>query len=100
MLFRRRAPLLRGALVAGTGYAAGRNIARRQAAESEQNAELADLQQQQAEQDSRMAAQPAPPAPSAAPNVVDELARLGSLKSQGLLSEAEFAAAKAKLLGT
>jgi Short C-terminal domain len=98
MLFRRRAPLLRGALVAGTGYAAGRNIARRQAAESQQDAELADLRQQQAEQDSRMAAQP--PAPSAATNVVDELARLGSLKSQGLLSEAEFAAAKAKLLGT
>jgi hypothetical protein len=37
-------------------------------------------------------------APSA-DDVLDKLARLGEMKNQGLLSEAEFAAAKAKLLG-
>ena len=105
MMFRRRAPLLRGALVAGTGYAAGRNAARRQAGEMQQDAELARLQEQQAQLAAQQAPPPvAPPAASASPaatgSVVDELTRLGELKSQGLISDAEFAAAKAKLLGT
>jgi len=43
---------------------------------------------------------PAPAAaPAAAPNLVDEIQRLATLKDQGILSEAEFAAAKRKLLG-
>jgi hypothetical protein len=33
-------------------------------------------------------------------DVITQLERLGALKAQGLLSEAEFAAQKAKLLGT
>jgi hypothetical protein len=99
MMRGRRRPLLRGALVAGTGYAAGRHAARRQQAESEQDAAIADLQDQGQAQ-----APPAPPpaaAPAAAPapSLVDDLARLGSLHSQGLISDEEFAAAKAKLLG-
>jgi hypothetical protein len=36
-----------------------------------------------------------PPAP---PSVADELARLGELRLQGVLSEAEFTAAKARIL--
>jgi hypothetical protein len=96
MLFPRRRPLLRGALVAGTGYMAGRNAARRQEAEAEQDAELARLR---AQQDQPTAAQ-APPPPPPAGNVVDELTRLGALRAQGLISDPEFAAAKAKLLGT
>jgi hypothetical protein len=40
------------------------------------------------------------PVQDAAPrSVVDELARLGQLRDQGLLSDAEFTAAKAQLLG-
>ncbi len=38
------------------------------------------------------------PAPSASPNVVDELARLAELHERGVLSEEEFAAAKARVL--
>jgi len=46
-------------------------------------------------------AQPAsqPVAAPAATNLNDELARLASFKEQGILDDAEFAAAKAKLLG-
>jgi Short C-terminal domain len=37
--------------------------------------------------------------PMAAHSVADEIAKLGALKTQGLLTEEEFAAQKAKLLG-
>ena len=43
---------------------------------------------------------PAPAVPAApAPNVLDELDKLGRLHERGILSDAEFAAAKQKLLG-
>jgi hypothetical protein len=52
-------------------------------------------------------AQPAPPPqeyapPPAAPeeDVITQLERLGNLRAQGILTEEEFAAQKAKLLGT
>jgi hypothetical protein len=47
-------------------------------------------------------AQPAPPASGSAPapqeDLIAQLERLGTLKAQGLLTDEEFAAAKAKLL--
>jgi hypothetical protein len=49
--------------------------------------------------------QAAPPPPAAAApaaggeSVIDQLKELGELKSQGILTEEEFAAQKAKLLG-
>jgi len=80
--FVRRRPLLRTAVVGGGAYMAGKHMANAQA----------DQQQQ---------AQPAPvPAPRAAgPSMADQLNQLADLHNQGLLSEDEFAAAKAKLLG-
>jgi hypothetical protein len=42
---------------------------------------------------------PPPPAPSAAASQTEELQRLADLHSQGVLTDEEFAAAKAKLLG-
>jgi hypothetical protein len=45
-------------------------------------------------------AAPPPPAPAApAVDLVGELTKLGELKAAGVLSEAEFEVAKAKLLG-
>jgi hypothetical protein len=46
------------------------------------------------------AAAPAPAAPAVAPgdDIVAQLTKLGELKGAGVLSEAEFEAAKAKLL--
>ena len=41
----------------------------------------------------------APAAPSPDEDVITQLERLGALKAQGLLTEEEFAAQKAKLLG-
>jgi hypothetical protein len=45
------------------------------------------------------AAAPAPAATPAGNSLIAELTQLGDLKAAGLLNEAEFAAAKAKLLG-
>ena len=42
---------------------------------------------------------PAQQAPTAQADVITQLERLGALKAQGLLTEEEFAAQKAKLLG-
>jgi hypothetical protein len=40
----------------------------------------------------------APPAPASSGSVADEIAKLGELRKQGLLSDEEFAAQKARLL--
>jgi len=101
-MFMRRRPLLRAAVVGGGAYMAGKHMARQQddqyAAESDQDQRLSDLesQQQQPQQQQQQAA-PAAPASSA---TVDQLKQLADLHQQGVLTDAEFAAAKAKLLGT
>ncbi len=41
----------------------------------------------------------APAAPAAEEDVITQIERLGALKAQGLLTDEEFAAQKAKLLG-
>ena len=53
----------------------------------------------------QLAAQPAPPAAPVAPAApaginMEQLKQLGDLHTAGVLSDDEFAAAKAKLLGT
>jgi hypothetical protein len=92
--------LLRGvartAVIAGTATTVSNRVSRRQGQR---------WSQQEAQQ---QAAAPAPapeaaPAPAAAPggetSLIDQLKQLGELKSQGILTEEEFAAQKAKLLG-
>lgn len=44
-------------------------------------------------------APPPPPAPAPEEDVISQLERLGALKAQGILTEQEFEAQKAKLLG-
>ncbi|RPF30918.1 SHOCT domain-containing protein [Streptomyces sp. TLI_185] len=94
----RRRPLLRGALVGGTAYAAGRRATQAQQHEVDQQAAIDQLQAQQAS--AAPAAPAAAPQPSAGSALLDELTRLGELRDQGVLTDAEFAAAKARLLGT
>ena len=80
----------RTAVVAGTATAVSGRVAHRQAEKYNQQAAA-----QQA------AAAPAPAAP-AAPAVDDQTAQLtnlANLHAQGILSDEEFAAAKAKVLG-
>ena len=100
-MFRRRRPLMRAAVVGGGAYVAGRHMANKSAAqaqqEDEQNERISDLEQQQAPP------APAPAgagAPAASSPMLDELNQLATLHQQGVLTDDEFTAAKAKLLGT
>jgi membrane protease subunit (stomatin/prohibitin family) len=94
--------LLRGvartAVVAGTATAVSNRVSRRQANRWSQQDEQAYNEQQQQQQ----SAQPqyAEPPPPPAPDPIAQLKELAELKDQGILTEAEFAAQKAKILGS
>jgi hypothetical protein len=104
--------LLRGvartAVVAGTATAVSNRVSRRQANRwSQQESQQAyqsggygpparyedDPYEQQAAQ-----AAPAPPPADSTSDKLDQLARLGELKSQGVLTEAEFEEQKRRIL--
>jgi len=84
---------------------AGKSRARRQEEQAQQDAyqdqRIGDLEQQQAYQ--QPPPQQAPP-PAAAPSqssaMLDQLNQLAALHQQGVLTDEEFAAAKAKLFAT
>jgi hypothetical protein len=86
----RRRPVVRTvartAVIAGTATAVSGRVSRRQAARAAPEPEPA----------------PAAPAPSAGPtpDAIDQLKELAELKDQGVLTEEEFAAQKAKILGS
>lgn len=86
-------PLLRGvartAVIAGTATAVSNRVSRRQAERW-----YGDDQQQQ--QYAEEPAAPAAAAPAADP--LEQLKQLGELKAQGVLTDAEFEAQKAKIL--
>ena len=89
--------LLRGvartAVVAGTATAVSNRVSRRQANKWSQQEDAQYSQQQHSQPP------PAPaPAPAAAPDMVTQLKELAELKSQGILTDAEFNAQKAKIL--
>jgi hypothetical protein len=80
-------------VIAGTATAVSNRVSRRQGER---------WAQQEAAQ---MAPEPAPAPPPAAAqgggeSTIDQLKELGELKSQGVLTEEEFTAQKAKLLGS
>ena len=106
--------MARTAVVAGTasavvGHSAQKQSAQAQAAANAQELDAIKRQQEidAAVQQATAAAAPAPaPAPAAAPapavagpSMLDQLKELAALKEAGILDDAEFAAAKAKLLG-
>jgi hypothetical protein len=89
---------------AGKQQAAAEQQAAQQAA-FESQAQIAELQAQMAAQQAAAAAPPPPPpaapAPAPAPagdDLMAKLQQLADLKAAGVLDDAEFAAAKAKLL--
>ncbi len=87
--------MARTAVIAGTATAVSGGVARRQQAKAQQAADAQAYQEQQY-------AEPAPaPAPAAAPeqDTITQLKELAALKDQGILTEEEFAAQKAKILG-
>ena len=90
--------LLRGmartAVVAGTATAVSNRVSRRQANRWSQQGGYAEEPQQQYEPE------PAPPAAPAAADPIEQLKQLAELKNQGILTDEEFAAQKAKILGS
>lgn len=123
-MFRRR-PLLRAAAVGGGAYMAGKHVANKQADqaayEADQDARISDLEAQQSAQQQgyqqpppqyqqpppqyqqppqQPYQQPPAPAPAASSPMIDQLNQLADLHQQGVLTDEEFAAAKAKLFGS
>jgi hypothetical protein len=89
MPLRRRRPLLRAAAVGGGAYLAGRHAERREAAQFDEPYR-----------------EPYPPTPAPAPtasgvsgDAIEKIKELAQLHDQGVLTDEEFAAQKARLLG-
>ena len=89
--------IARTAVVAGTATATSNAVNRRQA---DKNVAAYSDAVDHAEAEHVAQAQPPPPAPAPEEDVITQLERLGALKEQGILTEEEFAAQKAKLLDT
>ena len=85
--------LLRGvartAVIAGTATSVSNRVSKRQG----------ERWSQQEEQQQAAAPPPAPAAPAAS-SPIEQLKELGELKAQGILTEEEFAAQKARLLAS
>ena len=88
--------IARTAVAAGTWTAVSNRVSRRQANRWAEQDQQQYYQQAAAYQQQPVAAAPAP----AAPDRVQQLKDLASLKQQGILTEEEFAAEKAKVLAT
>jgi Short C-terminal domain len=89
----------RTAVIAGTASAVSGRVSRRQqnrwaAQEDDQYAREQNAYQQGA------ASAAAPPAAAPATDTVTQLQQLAELKNQGILTDQEFAAQKAKILGS
>ncbi|MCC6704944.1 MAG: SHOCT domain-containing protein [Thermomicrobiales bacterium] len=103
--------MARTAVIAGTATAVSGKVAAGQQAKAAQQqttaaaqqavfdsqAQLTELQNQVASMQTQQAAAAAPSAPPAG-DLIAQLERLGQLKAAGILSDAEFEAAKARLL--
>ena len=107
MMRRRRGGVVRTvgrtAVVAGTATAVAGGVSKRQTnkqlAQQEEDAAAQQAAYDQGHADSQAAQAPSPEAP-AGDDTMAQLEKLGDMKAQGLLSDDEFAAAKAKLLGS
>jgi hypothetical protein len=75
-----------------------RSSAEQQQQEQGQDQRISDLEQQQAP--SQQAPSQQAPAQAASSPMIDQLNQLAALHQQGVLTDDEFAAAKAKLIGT
>jgi len=93
-MFRRRRPLLRAAAVGGTAYYAGKKVQEGRQEEAYQDQRLDELEAQQA-----YAQEPAAPG-GISPDAIEQLKQLASLKDQGVLTQEEFDAQKAKILSS
>jgi hypothetical protein len=94
--------MARTAVVAGTATAVSNRVSRRQAgrwaAQEQQQYEHEMYQQQQYQQQYAPPPQAPPPQASGSDDLIEKLQQLGQLRDQGILTDAEFEAQKAKLL--
>jgi len=92
--------MARTAVIAGTATAVSGGVMRHQQNKQAQQQEAAyDEQQAQAAPPPPPPPAPVAPAPATGDDTIAELKQLADLKAQGILTEDEFSAAKAKLLG-
>lgn len=93
--------LLRGiartAVISGTATAVSGRVQRRQA-ERFAERDAAIISERQRAYDQQFAAPPAPPQSPPAADPIQQLKELAALKAQGILTEEEFAAQKARVL--
>jgi len=89
--------LLRAAVIGGGAYVVGKKSAQRSAEQTqeEQAQQQQDEQKQQAQKEQDEQNERIVPKPS----MLDQLNQLNKLHQQGALTDPEFTAAKAKLLG-
>lgn len=104
LMFRRRRPIARlaaGAATAGVAYHMGKRGQQQDEINDEAQAAYAASQAppQYAPQYPPAPPPPAPAAPAASSGDMGELEKLAEMHGAGVLTDAEFAAAKAKLLG-
>jgi hypothetical protein len=85
---------MRGAMVGGMGYMAGKSAANRAGREESQEQRLAGLEGQTA------AASPPAAAAPAGGTVVEQLKQLAELRDSGVLTPEEFEREKQKILAT
>jgi hypothetical protein len=91
-------------VVGGGAYVAGKHMARNKAEQQQQEADqdqrIGNLEDSQAGQQTTPPPAPAAPAaPAAAPSMSDQIQQISTLHQQGVLTDEEFSAAKAKILG-
>jgi hypothetical protein len=87
------------AVVAGTATAVSGRVSRRQAGRDQQAADAQAYQEMPAQPEPMPAPAPAPAAGGLTPEAMEQLQQLAGLKEQGILTEAEFATQKARILG-
>jgi hypothetical protein len=85
-------------VIAGTATAVSNRVSRRQANRWASQEQQEDQEQAYQEQQQQPAHQEPPPADDMDAKLA-QLKQLGDLKTQGVLSEAEFEAQKARILG-
>ena len=104
--------MARTAVVAGTATAVAGGVSRRQAGRAqaheqeaaaqqaafETQADMAEMQAQMNAMQAQQAQQAAPAAAPAGNDMMSQLQQLGDMRANGLLTDDEFAAAKARLL--
>jgi hypothetical protein len=105
-MFARRRPLLRAAVVGGGAYMAGKATARRSAERADQDAaqeqrisNLENAQQQPTQPDQPQVPEPRAGQAPKGPDVMSQLNELVQMHDRGALTDEEFTAAKAHLLG-